>query len=371
MKSTKNIEVRDWNIRFLRLLWFITALAFFVAFILYLRFDDVEHCSKQLYFMNFVAVPTSMQILICLFMELFVRVLSGHLPNHVTAIMLAVGLEIQCGLMVMVHTSVGEMAVALIVPLFLSMVYNSKVILVIQSILAAVIYVITQVYIVPEAIYVPKNDVTVHIIVFVGLLLAAFVWLHMLLGWQIEMHDEMEEYRNRSRRQEEQLRVDSLTGIWNYKSFIEVLAKKIEQLHNFPGQCVLVLFDIDGLYRINEQYGYTCGDEVIMKLTEIIKRNVRHKDYLARYNGEEFMLILNEVNLDIAQQIATRIQDEFAAYKFEQCNQESNTISVGIAQWCDHYINNLDFVSKAEHALRLAKMQGYGNLNIYTETEKS
>lgn len=367
MGKAKNVEFQEWNIIFLKLFWLITVLAFSVALVLYFKFDDVKNCPRRVYFMTFVAVPTLMQTVICVIMEIFVRVLSRHLPKFITAMVVAIGLEIQCGVIVMVHTSVGEMAVALVVPLVLSMVYNSRLILAAQSVIAGVIYVVTRLIIIPDAVYMPKNDAAVYIIIFAGLIAATVVCMDMLLRWQIGIQDEMELYRKRDMLQQKQVQTDSLTGIWNYKAFIETLGQRMDQLKKFPGKCVLVLLDIDGLYRINEKYGYICGDEVIVKLTEIIKRNVRSQDYLARYSGEEFMLILNEVSLQIAQQIAERIQEEFASYVFEQCDNNSNTVSIGIAEWNDSYSNNLDFVSKVEHALRLAKLQGYGSLSIYHE----
>lgn len=365
MGKAKNVGFQEWNIIFLKLFWVITALSFSVALVLYFKFDDVKNCPRELYFMTFVALPTLMQIVICVIMEIFVRVLGKRLPKFITATAVAIGLEIQCGVIVMVHTSVGEMAVALVVPLVLSMVYNSRMILAVQSVIAGIVYVVTRVFIIPNAVYMPENDAAVYIIIFAGLLIATVVCMDMLLRWQIGIQDEVEVYRKKNQIQQKQAQTDSLTGIWNYKAFIETLGQQMEQLKRFPAKCVLVLFDIDGLYQINEKYGYICGDEVIVKLTEIIKRNVRSHDYFARYNGEEFMLILNEVSLEVALKIADRIQAEFASYVFESCDNGTNTVSIGIAQWSDEYRNNLDFVSKVEQALRLAKMQGYGSVSVY------
>lgn len=365
MKEVKSVQFQEWNLKMLKVVWISTILACVTAIILFIKFDDFEHCSRETYFNTFVAIPTLMQCMVCIVMEVFVRFFSKYVPQNVVAMFVALGLELDCGVMVMVHTSVGSMALVLVIPVFLATVYNSRKILVVQSIVACIIYAVTQIYIVPNAVYTPENDALVYIIIFVALLLAVDVWMNMLIKWQIELKDEVEEYRQRDLEHEKQYKRDSLTGLWNHKALVEKMTQTISQLQALPGKCVLVLFDIDGLYKVNEQYGYICGDEVIMKLTEIIKRNVRAQDYIARYNGEEFMLILNESTIDISRQIAERIQKEFNEVTFESCGQEHFSVSVGIAQWCDEYTSNLDFLSKVEQAVRLAKLDGYGQIGIY------
>lgn len=365
VKETKSVEFQEWNIRFLRILWFVTGLAFVVALVLYAMFDDVEHCSKQVYFMTFVAVPTLMQVIICVFMELFVRKISNYVPNRITALFMAICMEILCGILVMVHTSVGEMAIVLVVPLVLASVYNNRFILIVQAVLACIIYVVTQLVIIPNAVYIPKNDATIYIIIFVGLTIAVSAWVDMMIRWHIEVSDEMEKYREREVERQKQLMTDSLTGLWNHKAFVETLRERMGQLKQQPGQCILILLDIDGLYQINERYGYISGDKIIMKLTEIVKKNVRSHDYVARYNGEEFVIILNDVAMEVGQKIASRIQQQFAEYIFEECDNGQYTVSIGIAQWHDSYNSNLDFVSKVELALRSAKLQGYGVIQVY------
>lgn len=367
MNESRNVQFAEWNIKLIRVIWISTIIACITAILLFIKFDDVDKCPRDTYFYTFVAIPTLMQSMICIMLEVFVRRISKYVPQDVTAMVIAIGMELDCGVMVMVHTSVGAMALALVVPLVLATVYNSRKILIVQSIIACAIYVVTQLYIIPNAVYMPENDAAVYIIIFVALLLAVVAWMNMLIKWQIAINDEVEEYRLRDMQREEQYMKDTLTGLWNHKAFVDRLGQMIKQFQILPGKCVLVLFDIDGLYRVNEQYGYVCGDEIILKLTEIIKRNVRSQDYVARYNGEEFILILNEATVDVSRQIAGRIQKEFNDYAFESCGGEHFSISIGIAQWCDEYTNNLDFLSKVEQAVRLAKFEGYGRIGIFEQ----
>lgn len=368
MKETRSVEFQEWNIKFLRIMWLVTGLAFAVAFVLFLGFDDTQNCSRQTYFMTFVAVPALMQSVICIGMEIFVRKISTHVPNSITAMFVAMGLELLCGILVMVHTSVGEMAIALVVPLVLAGVYNNRLILLVQALLAFVIYVTTQLVIIPRGSYMPKNSSSVYILIFAGLLIAVMSWINMMIHWRIEMTGEVERYREREQLQQQQTMIDSLTGLWNHKAFNEMLEERMKQLSAAPGKCILVLFDIDSLYRVNEQYGYINGDKVIVKLAEIIRRNVRTMDYVARYNGEEFMLVLNEVSLEMGEKIAGRIQQQFAACVFEDCGNMQYTVSAGVAPWYGGY-TTLAFVSKVEQALRSAKLLGYGMSCTYEEEQ--
>lgn len=364
MKERHGIGIREWNIRFLRVLWSVTLIAFVAALVLYFKFDDPTY-SRESYFKEFVLIPTLIQCSLCIIMELFVRYISSHVSETISAVVVALGIEIECGVLVMVHNSVEVMATALVIAIMLATVYNSRLILVLQSLLGCAIYLITQLVIIPNQKYMPENDAIVYCIIFVALLIAAGIWVDGLIAYQLKMSGEVEKYKKRDKEREQEFKADALTGCWNYRAFIHNLELRLKELADMPGKCLLVLFDVDGLSRVNEQYGHECGDEVILKLVEMIRSNVRSEDYIARYNGEEFMLVLNEAAIEIGKNIAKRIQDEFAAFQFEHCGNETFSISVGIVEWTQEYANMIDFVSKAEQALREAKIQGYGQLSIY------
>lgn len=368
VKEGKGNEMQEWNIRFLRVLWIVSLIAFAAALVLYFKFDDPSY-SRESYFKEFVLTPTLAQFILCIIMELFVRLISPHLSQKASAVVIALGLEFECGVLVIVHNSVDIMAVLFVIALMLATVYQSRLILVLQSVLACFIYVFNQFVVIPNQKYMPENDAVVYSIIFIALLVAAGVWMNSLVSYQLMMSGEVEKYKKRAKEREQQVQVDALTGCWNYKAFVNSLESRLKALAASPGKCVLVLFDIDGLARINEQYGHECGDGVILKLVEMIKHSVRNHDYIARYNGEEFMLVLNDATIEIGHNIARRIQEEFAAYAFAECGSEKFSISVGVVEWLPNYANMIDFVSKAEQALRTAKMQGYGQISIYQGKE--
>ncbi|MDP6953414.1 MAG: GGDEF domain-containing protein [Alphaproteobacteria bacterium] len=121
---------------------------------------------------------------------------------------------------------------------------------------------------------------------------------------------------------------DSLTGLWNRKMFDEALAMEFSktQRHEFP--LSMVLLDLDHFKSINDTYGHHTGDSV---LTEFAERLVSHKrkgDYVARWGGEEFILLLPNTAVDAAEKVASTLIDRVRESPFRDVGNV--TVSAGV-----------------------------------------
>jgi len=129
--------------------------------------------------------------------------------------------------------------------------------------------------------------------------------------------------------------VDPLTGLHNRQSFYERVRRvasragsqrRADDNGKPQGHC-FALFDIDHFKEVNDRFGHVYGDEVLLLLARLTTRSFRHGDLLFRYGGEEFAVVLVNVDLDTAEGLLNRFRIAVEAYKFPQL--EPKTVSIG------------------------------------------
>ena len=100
---------------------------------------------------------------------------------------------------------------------------------------------------------------------------------------------------------------DSLTGLANYRRFVDVLEAEIRRSQRSGRTFALVLLDLDGLKKINDQLGHLVGTRALSRVARTLKMQCRSIDVAARYGGDEFALVLPEAGPDAARQVADRV----------------------------------------------------------------
>lgn len=135
------------------------------------------------------------------------------------------------------------------------------------------------------------------------------------------------------RRQEEhaqQLAVrDPLTGLANYRLLIERVDEQIKRYGRTNKPFVVLLMDLDGLKKINDEYGHLVGSLAICRLAEVLHLSCRETDTAARYGGDEFALVLSETSAESAALVAKRV-----AHRLSQDAEEPRlSVSIGIAEF--------------------------------------
>lgn len=160
--------------------------------------------------------------------------------------------------------------------------------------------------------------------------------------------------------QAEQLaRLDPLTGINNRRAFYDFTRTLWNIATRHDHDLCIVLLDIDNFKRINDAQGHACGDEYLMAMANILKQSIRDHDVLARWGGEEFILLLPETNLQEAVELAERLRVAIAGLRLTCDGAEiSATASIGVAQRENHHRNMDVLISLADDQLYRAKDLG-------------
>ncbi len=120
-------------------------------------------------------------------------------------------------------------------------------------------------------------------------------------------------------------RKDSLTGINNRKYLYDYTQRLINQSKKFT----VVMFDLDKLKHINDNFGHIEGDEAIVNATSLIKSKIRQKDFFARYAGDEFVLVVESCDLYNIKRLLHRIDKAFEGYNSESSKHYTLSISSG------------------------------------------
>ena len=148
---------------------------------------------------------------------------------------------------------------------------------------------------------------------------------------------------------------DSLTGVWNRRSLDEALTQLFNKHQRKPITASLIIMDLDHFKQINDTYGHSVGDEILIKIAELLTSVVRISDQVYRYGGEEFVLIAEGADLEGASEIAETIRSRVEASQLFK--KQKVTLSLGVAE-LSQASSAQRWLSLADDALYDAKNKG-------------
>ncbi|HIP44356.1 MAG TPA: GGDEF domain-containing protein [Sulfurospirillum arcachonense] len=147
----------------------------------------------------------------------------------------------------------------------------------------------------------------------------------------------------------------SLTSIYNRRIFEEILLKEISLLKRHPiKKASLIFMDIDHFKEVNDKYGHLVGDEVLIGFCENIDNELRNSDIFARWGGEEFVILLKDTSLKMAQEKAEHLRAKIEEQKIVSV---SLTCSFGVVEINENTTME-KVIKQADDMMYLAKRRG-------------
>ncbi len=169
---------------------------------------------------------------------------------------------------------------------------------------------------------------------------------------------QSEELHKKAKELEVLSRTDPLTGLYNRRFIIEKMEEERTRFRRYGKPFSLVIVDIDFFKRVNDAWGHDCGDFVLVEAARHIKRMLREQDCLARWGGEEFLLLLPETDSAGAEMLADRLRASMEERVFEyRKKQISITLTMGISEYGECLTVD-DAIMKADNALYEGKNRG-------------
>ena len=151
---------------------------------------------------------------------------------------------------------------------------------------------------------------------------------------------------------------DGLTNVCNRKRLDALLEDELRRAQRYSSPLSLMMLDIDHFKRINDAYGHSAGDRVLIRVAALLSERLRPSDKLGRYGGEEFCAILPETPLTSATQIAESLRSIIAEHSILIDHQPIEvSVSIGVAEWSAQ-LQAIDLYRAADQMLYRAKGLG-------------
>ncbi|RME35140.1 MAG: GGDEF domain-containing protein, partial [Gammaproteobacteria bacterium] len=148
---------------------------------------------------------------------------------------------------------------------------------------------------------------------------------------------ETESLRRELERVRREAVTDPLTGVLNRKGFDEALAGELEQARAAGRPLCLAMLDLDHFKEINDRYGHLLGDKVLRCLAQVLKENVKGRDTVGRFGGEEFALLLRDTDMEGARVVTEQIRSQLQRARIRRLDNgqtiDQVTLSAGLARY--------------------------------------
>lgn len=170
----------------------------------------------------------------------------------------------------------------------------------------------------------------------------------------------------RSRVLNKQMMCDGLTGLYNHTYIESILETEVQRVlrQELPSDLCFVMIDIDYFKSVNDEYGHVTGDTVLRVLSHLLKNRLRASDFVGRYGGEEFVVIMPETRKEQAYSVIESIRKAFAEIEHRKKDLEFKvTFSAGIACLTEH-ASVVQLTAQADIAMYRAKELGRNQVVI-------
>ncbi|WP_313953690.1 diguanylate cyclase, partial [Accumulibacter sp.] len=161
---------------------------------------------------------------------------------------------------------------------------------------------------------------------------------------------------------------DKLTGAWNRRRLEECVRNEMERLERYQHPLSLLIFDIDFFKAVNDDYGHAAGDQVLQTLSTLLQGSRRGADALARWGGEEFVILCPNTNRRTAATLAERLRARIERADFPEVGHL--TVSIGVAG-CEAGDTWETWFARADAALYRAKASGRNQVQLAPEVKGS
>ena len=170
------------------------------------------------------------------------------------------------------------------------------------------------------------------------------------------------DYHNATR----QTLIDDLTRLYNVRYLYQTLEAEIRRARRYGSAVSVVFMDLDGFKMVNDAYGHRAGSATLTEVAQVISRSVRDSDFVARYGGDEFVLMLPETSAKRALQMAERVRLRIAAHRFRGGVGADIylTASFGVASFPEHATQAEKLIELADAAMYEAKQRDKNNVKL-------
>jgi diguanylate cyclase (GGDEF)-like protein len=161
---------------------------------------------------------------------------------------------------------------------------------------------------------------------------------------------------------------DGLTKLYSYRYFRQRLDEELVLAQRYGSRLSMLILDIDHFKKYNDTYGHLAGDQVLQEVGRLLRENSEASHLVARYGGEEMVVIAPETDRERARLLAERLRTAVETAVFDVGSDSTRvSVSIGVAVYPEDATTSLDLVARADKALYGAKSGGRNRVVVYTK----
>lgn len=160
---------------------------------------------------------------------------------------------------------------------------------------------------------------------------------------------------------------DPLLRLWNHRAILDLLSTELYRAKRLQTPLSVFFADLDRFKEVNDTHGHLVGDDVLRRAAERMSGTVREYDYVGRYGGEEFLVVLPNCTADAAREVAERVRQHIGERPLVTTPaQVAVTVSIGVAEW--HPGEEIhELLRLADAAMYRAKQNGRNRVEVVDE----
>jgi len=164
---------------------------------------------------------------------------------------------------------------------------------------------------------------------------------------------------------------DPLTGLANRWWFTQMLDERLRPKHNASPRAAVLFLDLDGFKDVNDQRGHPAGDRLLAEVAQRISHSVRDHDLVARHGGDEFVVLLENIeNPAVAHAVAARVVESISVPFEVDGTHVTLGVSIGVAYYPEHGDSGSELLKSADLAMYRAKSHGGRSYAVFGEREE-
>ncbi len=156
---------------------------------------------------------------------------------------------------------------------------------------------------------------------------------------------------------------DALTGLYNRRKLIETLDQRLAVFEREKSQTSVLIFDLDNFKRLNDEMGHQAGDAALIEIARLCRQRLRQSDVIARFGGDEFVIVMPETHRGDALEIAELLREHVPIILRESLRYDA-TISGGVSEFSQPDRFSSDVLKRADEGLYLSKRAGRNRVSV-------
>lgn len=365
MEITKpNLSFDLWREKIIRVFYIIIVLIFAVEVIVFFAFREQgllgEGVSGLRYVVKYIVLPTVVNtVLVTGCHRINTLSIKAQIKNYIVLLTVS----IFAAVIAFVHYIVSAILTIFVIPVFLTILFGQKKITGVITVINGVLLIFSTIH---SAMY--NNSVFFYLNASVAftLLISAYLLSNVLITYNKANSDYIYASYKTQLSLNEQARNDSLTGLYNRKTFQSLLKVSIEKAKNMKSPMALAIIDLDDFKTINDTFGHLEGDQVLLQFTELIKQQCSDGEaFLSRYGGDEFAVIFPRASKELAYLRLETLRQRCKQVPHAKVRSGEISFSAGISHYIEGDMNETLLFHQADSALYQAKENGKGQTVVY------